>query len=136
MVGRQFRTSLRIEMVSTEVNLGKRSASVFSLETQNIDKSHFILCSSISKIMGKTLITTQQARGTTGGNRGFWVGRIKVSENTRQPRGTLWECMVLGGEYRLYNCKNYLNWGASPPAPLIGGGFAPTPPFPNITFLR
>ena len=67
--------------------------------------------------MGKTLITTQQAMGTTGGNRGLWVERIKVTENTKQLRGTLWECGVLGGEHRLFNRKNCLNWGASPPSP-------------------
>ena len=48
--------------------------------------------------MGKTLITIQQAMGTTVGNRGFWVGRIKVTEITRQPRGILWEYGVLGGK--------------------------------------
>ena len=39
-------------------------------------------------------------------------------------------------EQRLYrpNRKNYLNWGALPP--ILGGGFAPTPPFSNITFLN
>ena len=36
--------------------------------------------------MGKTLITTQQAKGTTGGNRGFWVRRINVTENTKLPK--------------------------------------------------
>ena len=45
------------------VILAKFSASFFPLKTQNINKNHFILCSSINKIMGKTLITTQQARG-------------------------------------------------------------------------
>ena len=41
-------------------------------------------------------------------------------------------------EQRLYkpNRKNYLNWVALPPTlPFSGGGFAPTPPFSNITFL-
>ena len=61
--------------------------------------------------MGKTLITTQQSRGTTGGNQRFWVGRIKVTEITTQPKGILWECRVLGGEHRLYNRKIYLNCG-------------------------
>ena len=42
------------------------------------------------KRLKKTLITTQQARGTTGETWGLWVGRIKVTEITRQPRGTLW----------------------------------------------
>ena len=37
-------------------------------------------------MMGKTLITTQQA--------GLWVGRIKVTEISRQLRGNLWECGV------------------------------------------
>ena len=110
------------------VNLGKRTASVFSLKTQIINKIHFILCFSINKVMGKTLITTQQARGTTVGNRRFWVGRIKVAENTIQSKGTLWECRVLSGEHRLYNCRNYLNWGLHP-SPLLGGGLSPTPLF-------
>ena len=39
------------------------------------------------KRLRKTFISTQQARGTTGGNRELWVGRIKVTEITRQPRG-------------------------------------------------
>ena len=43
------------------------------------------------------------------GNWGFWVGGIKVTENTKQPRGTLWECGVLGGEHRLNKHENYLN---------------------------
>ena len=42
------------------------------------------------KRLRKTLTTTQQARGTTGETRGLWVGRIKVTEIARQPRGTLW----------------------------------------------
>ena len=41
------------------------------------------------KRLRKTLITTQQAKGTTGENQGLWVGRIKVIEITRQPRRTL-----------------------------------------------
>ena len=71
------------------VNLGKRSASVFSLKTQNINKNHFIICSSINKMMGKSLITTQQARGTIGGNWGFWVGRksLKTLDNLEGPFG-------------------------------------------------
>ena len=54
----------------------------------------------------------------------------------RQPRGTLWECGVLGGEHRLYNHKNNLNWGALPHPPFLGGGFAPYPPFPNNHFSK
>ena len=42
------------------------------------------------KRLRKTLMTTQQARGTTGETRGLWVGRIKVTEITRQPREALW----------------------------------------------
>ena len=57
----------------------------------------------------KHLFTTQQA-----------------SEITRQLKGTLWECGVLGGEHGLYNRKNYINWGLRPPDPL----------FLNITFLN
>ena len=75
--------------------------------------------------MGKTLITTQQTKGTTGGSQGFCVGRIKVTENTRQTRGTLWECGVLGGEGRLYNLKNYLNGGF---VPLLGEWLRPHTP--------
>ena len=111
------------------VNLGKRSALVFSLKTQNINENHFILCSSIYKMMRKTLITTQQARGTSGGNRGFWMGRIKVIEITTQLRGTLWKCGVLGGEHRLYDRKNYLNWGFAPQPPFMWGALPSTPPF-------
>ena len=78
-------------------------------------------------MIGKTLITTQQARMGGGNHRwelGFWVGRIKVTEITRQPSGTLWEGGVLGGEHRLYNSKNYLNWGLysqHPPPPHLAG---------------
>ena len=41
-------------------------------------------------------------------------------------------------EQRLYrpNRENKLNWGLCPQSPLLGGGFAPTPPFSNITFLN
>ena len=42
------------------------------------------------KRLRKTLIATQQARGNTGETRGLCVGRIKVTEITRQPRGNLW----------------------------------------------
>ena len=74
----------------------------FHLKPKISIKKHFIICSSINKMIGKTLLDTQQARRTIGGNQGFWVGRIKVTDNTKQPRGTLWECGVLGGEHRLY----------------------------------
>ena len=40
-----------------------------------------------------------------------------VTEMIKKPGGTLWECGVLGGEHRLYNSENSLNWGASPPSP-------------------
>ena len=73
-----------LHLQKMRVTLANRSSSVYSLETQYINTNHFILCSSINKIMWKTLITTQQVRATTGGNRGFWVGRIKVTENTKQ----------------------------------------------------
>ena len=92
---------VRLGYVRLRVILAKFSASFFPLKTQNINRNHFILCSSANIMMGKTLITTQQARGPTGRNRGHWVGRIKVTEITRQPRGTLWEGGVLGGEHRL-----------------------------------
>ena len=64
------------------VVLAKFSALLFffPLKTQNINKTT-ILCSSINKIMGKTLITTQQARGTTGGNWEFWVKSLKSLDN-------------------------------------------------------
>ena len=64
----------------------------FSLKNIEITTKHLILCSSINKRLRKTLITTKQARETTGGenqslksldnlegpfeNAGFWVGNI------------------------------------------------------------
>ena len=74
------------------VILAKRSASVFSLKTQNINKNHFILCSSFNKMIRKTLIINQQARGTTSGNRGFWALRIKslkTLDNLEGPFGNV-----------------------------------------------
>ena len=46
------------------VNLYNRSASTFQLKTIKIATKHLFLCSSINKWLRKTLITTQQARGT------------------------------------------------------------------------
>ena len=42
---------------------------------------------------------------------------------------SLWECGVLGGEHRLYNRKNYLNWEALPPSPPFRWGFRSHTPF-------
>ena len=57
------------------VNLYNRSASTFQLKTIEIATKHIFLCSSINKWLRKTLITTQQARGTR------WETGVMCGEN-------------------------------------------------------
>ena len=80
------------------------------------------------KLWGKPLLTPNKLGTTQVGTRGFGWG-VKITENTKPPRGTLWECGVLGSEHRLYNHENYLNWGLCP-SPLFRWRLGPPhPPF-------
>ena len=64
----------------------------------------------------------------------FWninINRVIINPTQDQREPNLG--LDLLQNYRTF--ENYLNWGLCPPAPLLGGGFAPTPPFSNIIFL-
>ena len=74
-------------------------------------------------------------------SRGTWWETVvfgwgePVTEMIKQPRGTLRECGVLGGEHRLYNSESSLNCGALPPVPPFRWGFAPMGPHPLFLIL-
>ena len=71
----------------------------------------------------------------------FWnikINRVIIPTHEQRALGPVTETRKHSVENSLYrpNCENYLNWGALPPAPLLGGASPPTTPFSNITFLN
>ena len=95
--------------IKRRVILVKYSASFILLKTQNINKNHFILCSSINKRWGKTLLSTQQSRGTP------WESGVMSGEN-HQKTAHILNCLNRGA---LLPSPPLLRWGASPPTPLF-----------------